>query len=413
MRKIIVFFACLGLGRSAAQEIQPGFYMETGSTALSQAMLNRLAFGGYISPEVVSKAMPSWKGVDLRSGAMYEWSLTLGPRTFDIVDSTQKVQFQGVNVAQFGGFGAQHSGDALKLAFRGNLPYVGQTLELGQNRLLAYSGFGIQSEFKCKSHLFGFGVANYSSYRSFETHDMVFTTDSAAERLSLNGQWSSVNAAGNNLSLQGYYRWSHFKNENGRFQYWSASVYNLGLLHLSKAQVESRGAQWNLNKGFRPLAWQATDEVQWSQSVLAPRNLQVSDWLTNKKDTLVAGLDILEQQRSGWVLTPFRAQLMYNSRLVTAIVNYRNLPGFAPRLSLSHSFNAGFKSGRSMGFSPMISLGGWDTYDINCQFWLLKYNPEEPINRLSVNVSLQGLEAWLAPKKQHGAGASLYIAYRI
>ncbi|MFZ9754539.1 MAG: hypothetical protein ACO3DK_00735, partial [Bacteroidia bacterium] len=206
MRKIIVFFACLGLGRSTAQEIQPGFYMETGSTALSQAMLNRLAFGGYISPEVVSKAMPSWKGVDLRSGAMYEWSLTLGPRTFDIVDSTQKVQFQGVNVAQFGGFGAQHSGDALKLAFRGNLPYVGQTLELGQNRLLAYSGFGIQSEFKCKSHLFGFGVANYSSYRSFETHDMVFTTDSAAERLSLNGQWSSVNAAGNNLSLQGYYR---------------------------------------------------------------------------------------------------------------------------------------------------------------------------------------------------------------
>jgi len=413
MRKVLVLLICAGLGRANAQEIQPGFYFETGSTALSQAMLNRLAFGGYISPEVVSKSEPKWKGADLRSGAMYEWSLGMNSRPVDLKDSSRQVEFQGVHVAQFGGFGAQHSGDALKLAFRGNLPYVGETLELGRNRLLAYSGFGLQSEFKYKSHYFGFGVANYSSYRRFETHDMAFSTDSAAERLSMNGQWSSVNAAGNNVALQGYYRWSHFKNDGGRFQYWSASVYNFGLLYLSKAQVESRGAQWDLNKGFRPLAWQGTDEVQWSQSVLAPRDLQVSDWLTNKKDTLIEGLDILEQERSGWVLTPFRAQLMYNTRRITAIVNYRNLPGFLPRLSLSRSLNVGQKSGRSMGISPMISLGGWDTYDLNVQFWFLKYNPEEPTNRLSVNVSLNGLEAWVAPQKQHGAGASLYIGYRI
>ena len=413
MRRVVVLLMFVGLGRATAQEILPGFYFETGSTALSQAMLNRLAFGGYISPEIVSKSESKWKGADLSSGAIYEWSLGMNSRPVDLKDSSRQLEFQGVHVAKFGGFGAQHSGDALKLAFRGNLPYVGETLELGRNRLLAYSGFGLQSEFKYKSHYVGFGVANYSSYRSFETHDMVFSTDSAAERLSMNGQWSSVNASGNNVALQGYYRWSHVKNDGGKFHYWSATVYNIGFVHLSKAQVESRGAQWDLNKGFRPLAWQGTDEVQWSQSVLAPRDLQVSDWLTNKKDTLIQGLDILDQERSGWVLTPFRAQFMHNTGSFTAVVTYRNLPGFAPRLSFSHGFNAGFKSGRSMGFSPMISLGGWDTYDISFQFWLLQYKTEENLNRLSVNVSLQGLEAWVAPQNQHGAGASLYIGYRI
>jgi len=56
-------------------------------------------------------------------------------------------------------------------------------------------------------------------------------------------------------------------------------------------------------------------------------------------------------------------------------------------------------------------MGGFDTYDLGCAV-----NFETPIQHLGktfFRVDFRGLEAWVMPNKQHGAGLSAAMIFKL
>jgi hypothetical protein len=155
------------------------------------------------------------------------------------------------------------------------------------------------------------------------------------------------------------------------------------------------------------------------QAVVNAKELQLSNWFGNQRDSAISRLQIQDQTRSGTVLTPFAlyadlTNIKVKGQLFGMNVTYLNVPGYrvSGRISWEKTLMPkGEQKWTNLSLNPYLAMGGFDTYDLG-----MAVNFETPIQRMGstfFRLDVRGLEAWVMPNKQHGAGLSAAMIFKL
>lgn len=356
------------------------------------------------------------------------------------IENSQKKKYSvwmGLNYSVLAG--ARFTDDAYRALLRGNGYYLGKTLDIGNNRFkqLGYVGADFiffkngdngNSLDPLKSKTIRIpiswmvSVRNLSSFQLLRTDGLELFTSPAADSLSLDGRFYQVGLKGGSINPGITVGFNQFlligKNGTMRANV-NLSLEDFGVYYLQNANVLSRGYAWDANgKGFSPSSESSTLPVYLKQASVTTGNLQLGNWFTQQVDTAEARLRVVEQVRSGWIMSPFKVSIKTN----IFTLSYRNLPGMMPLFSVypglrtrqvhrlfAEVFNLkkdylrkelGSNSKLFMGFS----VGGFDKVN-----WRLGYETDYLWLGKAVRfrADIVGVEALLAPKTYHGFGFNL------
>jgi len=354
-------------------------------------------------------------------------------------DGSQKKKisvWMGLNYSVLAG--ARFTDDAYRALLRGNGYYLGKTLDIGNNRFKEFGYLGAdfvfwsngenRNSFKSKTSRIPItwmvSLRNLSSFQLLRTDGLELFTSSTADSLSLDGRFYQVGLKGGSVNpgiTVGFNKFMLIG--NGSEGYPRApvnfSLEDFGFYYLQNANVLSRGYAWDANgRGFSPSSESSTLPVYLKQASVTAGNLQLGNWFTQQVDTAEARLRVVEQVRSGWIMSPFKVSI----KTAVFTLSYRNLPGMMPVFSVypglrtrqvyrffAEVFNLKKEylrkelSSNSKVYTG-FSIGGFDKVN-----WRLGYETDYLWLGKAVRfrADIVGVEALLAPKTYHGFGFNL------
>jgi len=420
------------------------YHFATGSNVLPFSMTEKLALGGYVGSDITQEVESHLKGKgNNRAGLYQQFSLVIYPlrsrfdggalRTSSVPQSSvspKKVALNAISVRSVQSVGAKFSDDAYRLVFRGNGYYRGQTLDVGNNQfqVLGYNALDFRFDAEVK---FQVSLLQATSFSRLQTGNMSLFTSASGDSLAFNGRFYSQGVNGNpwlqkgmGLAL-GFDKMLKIKGlgtfkQAGRTHYLYLGVKDFGFIYMPKVAVQSRGYVWDASmQGLSVAGESSTKMVGLKQAVVNAKELQLSNWFGNQRDSAISRLQIQEQTRSGTVLTPFAlyadlTNFKVKGQFFSMNVTYLNVPGYrvSGRLSWEKTWMPeGEQKWTYLSLSPYLAMGGFDTYDLGCAV-----NFETPIQHLGktfFRVDFRGLEAWVMPNKQHGAGLSAAMIFKL
>lgn len=418
------------------------YNFNSGSNVLPFSMMGKLALGGYVGSAITQDVESRLKGNN-RAGMYQQFSLVVYPlrsrfdggalRTSSTAQSSvspKKVSLNAISVRTVQSVGAKFTDDAYRLVFRGNGYYRGRSLSVGDNQLQVLGYNAVDFRFEAKSR-FQVSLLQATSFSRLQTGNMSLFTSASGDSLAFNGRFYSQ-SVGNEPWLSkgvgvaiGFDRMFKIRGlgtfkHAGRMHYLYVGVKDFGFIQMPKVAVQSRGYVWDASmRGLSVAGESNTNMVGLKQAVVNAKELQLSNWFGNQRDSAVSRLQIQDQTRSGTVLTPFALyadlmNILVKGQYFSLNATYLNVPGYrvSGRLSWEKTWMPkGDQKWTQMSLSPYVAIGGFDTYDLGCAV-----NFETPIQRLGktfFRLDVRGLEAWAMPNKQHGAGLSAAMIFKL
>lgn len=415
------------------------YNFNSGSNVLPFSMMGKLALGGYVGSDVTQDVESKLKGNN-RAGLYQQLSFVVYPlrsrfdggalRTSSTAQSSvspKKVSLNAISVRSVQSVGARFTDDAYRLVFRGNGYYKGRSLSVGDNhfQVLGYNAVDFRFEAKSK---FQVSLLQATSFSRLQTGNMSLFTSASGDSLAFNGRFYSQGVGNEPKGIGmaiGFDRMFKIKGlgtfkHAGRTHYLYLGVKDFGFIHMPKVAVQSRGYVWDASmRGLSVAGESNTQMVGLKQAVVNAKELQLSNWFGNQRDSAVSRLQIQDQTRSGTVLTPFAlyadlTNIMVKGQLFSMNVTYLNVPGYrvSGRISWEKTLMPkGEQKWTNLSLDPYLAMGGFDTYDLG-----MAVNFETPIQRMGstfFRLDVRGLEAWVMPNKQHGAGLSAAMIFKL
>lgn len=420
------------------------FTFQSGSNVLPFSMVGRIATGGYIGSDVTERIENKLKGEN-RAGLFQQMSLVVYPfqsrfgsywrtKMESGIGLKDAVTLQTISLRTTQTVGATFTDDAYRMAFRGNGYYRGRSLEVGENefQLLGYNAvdFSFRTDVS-QSKVFHVSLLQATAFSRFSTKDMTLFTSASGDSLSFNGRYINQGTGhrgwgekGMGLSV-GFDRMYTFRGlggfkRSGNFPILAVGVRDLGFLYLPSVQVESRGYVWDASmKGLTEVGESPIQSIPLKQAVVNAKELQLSNWFGNQRDSAMSKLELKEQTRRGTVMIPFSVyadllNMPIKDQQFGVNATYLHVPGY--RVSTRIWWNKtllpkGEQKWQSLLLQPYVAMGGFDTYDLGMSMQL-----NASIKRMGyVNFRLdaRGLEAWAMSNRQHGAGLSAAMSLQL
>ena len=429
------------------------YQLITGSNVLPFSFMSKMAFGGYISPQTTENIESNLQNHN-RAGYMqsmgvvlYPLSRRFHPEQYNV--STVKSEVVSIGIRNIQMAGATFSNDAYRWIFRGNGYYKGQNLDVGSNHFYALGmntvDFGISVPKAKRIERLYFSLAQISQFNVLKTQDVSLYTSPLADTVVMNGRFYSQSTAGLSAGQKGLGilmtmdrklyvpLFGSQKTEKNAVYY---GVRDLGVLFLPTLGVDSRGYIWDEStKGLKPAGESQIKPISVTQAVVSSRELQFGNWFTSQRDTLNARLKVVSQTRSGTVLSPFT--LYANKTLYTRYLSgvssgtekglgkpsfqtlelnltYLHIPGYT--LCKTLSWSSYYKPRGAQKWTLFYSeyylgLGGFDTWNLGYKGFL---NANLiGLGQTSFILDFKGIEAWIFPKRQHGAGISVGVRCKL
>jgi hypothetical protein len=362
---------------------------ESGSSGMPLAITGRFLLGGYIPAERISETEDRLKS-QVRGGLASTLKLNVADKFY-------------VRRHQMGGI--RFNDDAFRLVFQGNGAYMGQTLDARISKAAQWDvveiGLGFEKSRKLKSgkgNIIYNGSINpgllrsYSAVKDFRAKVFTDTLAQSVDVLwggtvqrSKGGFGLSVNAGVNYYFSAG--AWSTVY----------LGIEDFGLYHTGKLNTYSR------------LPGMADSTVRLQTMPTSLNRLFRGDWFGDRVDTVKQQLGLDSSRGSKTLLAPFElfASGMHN-KLGWVALRYRNLPGYLPRFDWQPNMRLRVGAVR---FYPGISLGGFDTWNINLlSTWNWKLTQR---GGLIVSMRLEGLESLAMPGRLNGFGAYASVRVRL
>ena len=457
--KYLLYF-CLMFGNLAKASVDSAqvyedlfrYQLVTGSNVLPFSFMGKMAFGGYITP-AATESIESHLKTQNRAGYMQSIGAVFYPlkrrfKSEQSIAANSKAEVVSIGIRNIQMAGLTFSGDAFRLVFRGNGYYKGRTLDVGSNHFFALGmntvDFGISVPKSKHIEKLYISLAQVTRYNVLKTEDLSFYTSPMADSVVINGRFYSQSTAGLGLGQKGLgvmmtmdrtMRFGSSGSGKGPKSPINYGVRDLGVLFLPALSVDSRGYIWDENtSGLKPAGESPIKSVTVTQAVVSSRELQFGNWFTSQRDTLNARLKVVSQTRSGTVISPFTlyaqkelfsyhpSNLSESKKGLGTAYNhamdvnftYLNVPGYVLSTTLSwgsHYRPKGEQKWTSFYSEYYLGLGGFDTWNLGYKGFL-KSNIIG-IGQTSFMLDLRGLEAWLFPKRQHGAGISFGVRCKL
>jgi hypothetical protein len=105
--------------------------IESGSNGVPLSMINRFAFGGYVSPSEMNDYQQLLSASGNRMGAIQNYGINIYPIIG--IPVAKKLALENITLEIDDITGANFNQDAFRLIFQGNTNYLGQTLNVGNN----------------------------------------------------------------------------------------------------------------------------------------------------------------------------------------------------------------------------------------------------------------------------------------
>lgn len=387
----------------------------SGSSGLNQYVLNRLAFGGYISPSDMEKAESRIRKSN-RAGfyATFNAEMTLLQKPDTGWRKKWRLKPTGIKYFQFETGGAAFSKGAFQTVFRGNGYFLGETLNLGKSGLTYWSGrslkvnFGNMWQGKTGSTFSAsIGVGQMTSYRKLNLEKgSIFTeANRSYVDVSYTGDYYSTGArrpGGVGLGIATDLSFDllipqNKKDGSKRLKPLSINLVNFGLYQASSGTQMSKAMD---------------SALRISQSVIGVNSLNTDAWISNLRDTALGGLSPDSVSQSKWVLAPFYLSANFGFKIWQVRLDYMYVKGYLPRLTFSSTrFSYNLKN---IQFKPEFQFGGFDTYNLNLRFnYFKRLANSNKSNRYYTGffATLNGIEGLILPKNDHGAGLILGFYY--
>lgn len=366
----------------------------TGSTGVSQYMLNRLALGGYMSPENIAK---SDKHVGENSHAGFGFNASFNV-LFDSLSRNGK-SLKGLRIYRVGLqlntiAGATFSQGAFRTVFMGNAPFLGQQLDI-KARMKQYSTRGISAGWMMRKNggmlKLGVGLEQLLAYRNLNIHDSYLRTDSNASNVyaKLNGTFYNSGQYHNGYGLVTEVSWQ-FKSQKKTVRLLSLGISRLGFYLAPEGNEFSK-------------IMDTAARIQ--QSEIQLKLLNSSAWVTQQKDTFTRALDPDSNFiKNKLIIAPFHLSADIQIKNLQVKFYYIYINGYLPSATLTPA--KPFKVS-GLQVQPALQLGGFDTYNLNLRFGsLVKLNASIGMDWA---LQLNGIESMILSKITHGAGAGLGV----
>jgi len=384
------FFTTNTIFIARSHDVRVSFHSESGSSGLPLAITGRFLLGGYIPSEPIKEAEERMKQ-QVRGGLASTMQLNILDKFY-------------LRRHQMGGI--RFNDDAFRLVFQGNGAYMGQTLDARINKAVQWDivelGFRFAKTVRrpnSKGNITYFGSINpgllrsYSAVKDFRAK--VFT-DTLAQNVDV--LWGGrVQRASGGLGLTVNFS-AYVDLCKKAWHYHYLEVMNFGLYHTANLQTYSR------TKGM------ADSTVCLQAATTSLNNIFRGDWFGDCVDTVKQQLGLDSSRRGKTILAPFELYVSgHHKKLGWLSLSYRHLPGYLPRMDWK-SYSSRLMLG-AVSFHPGISLGGFDTWNINLSGnWNWK-----PTQRggLIVNLNLEGLESLVMPGRLNGFGALASVRVRL
>lgn len=368
----------------------------SGSTGVSQYMLNRIALGGYMKNDRIAIADENMNK-NSHAGMLFNFGVHLW---FDSVTKQgkyidkfhiYKIGLQYNNVA-----GVAFSQGAFRAIFLGNSPYKGQQLDV-DIALNQFTTRGISAGWmmKRKQGVFklGLGLEQLIAYRNLELNNSYIKTDSNATNVDvlLNGKFYNSANSKKGFGMITDLEW-HFNKTNKPVKMLKMGVHRLGFYYAMA------GNEYSLKMD---------SAANITQQEIQLKVLNTSAWVTQQRDTFTRALSPDSAFISKkLILSPF--QLFANLQIKNLQFNFRYIyiTGFLPSLTLMRANPWNYKN---VKIQPSLQLGGFDTYNLNLSLggaikckgkvgmdWMLQFN---------------GIESMILPVRTHGAGAMASLKF--
>ncbi len=415
------------------------YRMETGSNAIPLSLAGKFALGGYITPAQTSQTYEQLSLVN-RAGGIQEFNLLLFPtagitKKIQINNKNKLFSFSGLYYEMKSHFGVNLTQDAFGLFMRGNTPFLGQNLNVGDNQFKSLRthvlrfNFDIKSKnfrpFSGRSYLVGqFSMGQVLNYNSSGTKDMNLYSSKTGDSLNFNGSVYNQSTASDKFSngwgMQFGFVWGvNSKTTKSSFQ---IILRDFGFWSINNVNTWSRGVQWS-NNSLNAVSWDKPANLGITAVNLGATDLRFSNWFDRQKDTLEAKIDFKEYKQRGTILSPFYLRLGYTYNSINTSGEYRKFQvnhsfglvyrhwlGYLPKFE----YYAHIRPSRNYKFiwSPGISFGGFDVFDVNFNgsYFINKVIKRKRIHS-SIRLELNGIESFVMPQKYHGGGAYLSFTF--
>lgn len=393
------------------------FWALSGSNGIPLNIASKFITGGYISPDQMTKIESSLPSNN-RLGYLQDMSVTIYP-LMGVTQPQKNLALNNISIGTLSLGGISFTKDAFGVLFRGNTPYLGERKELGQNQFVQLRQRYVDFDFNIPKNIGSWRfsanikLSQVLDYQKSETNDLFVETDPNADSVKLGGRFYSLQTGydfwGTGVGLQGGISTFH---GIGNGAYLSFSISDFGVLSFSQVNRQSRGYEWE-NESLNPIKDIPINDVTLQSVGLTGTDLKVSNWFDRQRDTIESRLNIQDGVQRGTVWAPFRASLSYfkmsrnYSRLWQGYrvnLQYIHINGFIPRLNTEL-----FWRFRNVRFNTGISLGGFDTFDLNAsaEFEAGMFQGKG----LNWGLFLRGIESFIVPSQFHGGGVGIELSY--
>lgn len=406
--------------------------IESGSNGVPFSMLNRFAFGGYISPSEMNDYQKSLSVSGNRMGAIQNYGINIYPIAG--IPVAKKLALENITLEIDDITGANFNQDAFRLIFQGNTNYLGQTLNAGNNVFESWRTRTLKFQFRktfpkweiIPTIQFG----QCLNYTRIETQDVQLKSDAMGDEITFSGNAYSANSGysfwGNGVGMQAgliFFLKNIYQNQKNAFSL-SFGIKNFGFYNISDVNVMSRNAVWNADQSnIIPEGWNQTDPFKLQAVQISSSDLQFGTWFNRQGDSIKSKLNFVESNRRGNVLAPFTlfAKLnITNHTYVSSIkrqeilLKYVNVIGYLPQLSYWAYLKQDFRTikGNSkfiLNYMLGLSVGGFDDFNLNVGFSSNRLKLKN--QTIILNAKFTGIEAYFNPSKWHGAGIQLEMLY--
>ena len=380
------------------------YKINMGSTGMNNDMLFKLGLGGYISPTTIAKNEEGM-GKLSRVGSISAWQ---AEHVFKapLFNQDKKIMLRSVGISYNNASSAVFSTDAWRLLFRGNSPYLGQTLNLDKLNYSQWTSSRVHASFslsskasRISSHIslkhVSVGLNLIHNYRRARFGNSSLYTDTNANYIDTRLQGNYI--PGNNQAIQGLGIDLGAKITIG--QYIELNVTGLGIARMTKLAAYKLNSTENFTNDYKDVNELPIRRI--SQAQIQRSQLNSGAWINGQRDTVIKTFVPNKEEISATRLLPFQLEAQYQSLDKKHIVRayYMYLNGMRPQLTYQHRLlNTPYGH-----IYSSLSLGGFDTYDLGVQ---LKIKPKLYTH---IDIDLRGIEAFIAPTKTHGT----YIGLRI
>jgi hypothetical protein len=369
--------------------IKVSFESESGSPAMPLAITGRFLLGGYIPSERISETEERLK-TQLRGGIAATMQLNVADKFY-------------VRRHQMGGI--RFNDDAFRLVFQGNGAYLGETLDARIHKATQWDVVELGLGFE-KNRMLTSGKGNFrftgsinpgwlQSYSAVNNFRATVFTDTLAQHVDVFWGGSLQRARGGfGLTINTNVS---YELQKGSWKLISMGLANFGLYYTGSLNTYSR------------LPATANSTVRLESATTSLNRIFRGDWFGDRVDTVKQQLGLDSSQSSKMLLAPFELYVSgMHSKWGWVSLCYKHLPGYLPRFDWQPNVKIGIGALR---FYPGISLGGFDTWNIN----LLSTWYWRPLQRggFFVNLRLEGLESLAMPDKLNGFGAYASVRMRL